>query len=277
MLRIATSGWVGVRIASANVSVQRATPASSSLVSDGNCGRLRRIRIACPLSSVTALTSAMIAPPLLRIGSTSIGFAVNRTPATPHRPDETGPRAWRRQRKTSGSNRRCCAWRRPRHRRRRLAEGGAVSAGGAAAAGVSFGFCGGSATATGAGFACSAFGASVASALQAARQSGASAVRRPSARSGLISILASLADVSRGRRHDLAGLPRWRRRLGQRAGHAGMAAAGARPAPPRPGGTPRRRPSATALAAAAFAGACEASAAAAAAPGVSPAAGRRRR
>ena len=48
-------------------------------VSDGICGRLRRIRIACPFSSGSRVTSAMIDPPLARIGSTSIGLVESNT------------------------------------------------------------------------------------------------------------------------------------------------------------------------------------------------------
>ena len=82
MLRIATSGCAGVRIVSANVSVQFVPLAWSSPVSEGICGRLRRMRIACPLSSGNRLTSAMIEPPLLRIGSTSIASVESNTSHT---------------------------------------------------------------------------------------------------------------------------------------------------------------------------------------------------
>ncbi len=82
MLRIATSGWVGVCIASAKVTVHFDAPAWSSPFSDGICGRLRRMRIAWPLASGTRLTSATIDPPLPRIGSISIGFSASNTSQT---------------------------------------------------------------------------------------------------------------------------------------------------------------------------------------------------
>jgi hypothetical protein len=82
MFRVATSGCVGVCIVSANVTVQLEPAGRSSPVSDGICGRLRRMRIACPLSSGIELTSAMREPPLLRIGSASIGFVVSNTSHT---------------------------------------------------------------------------------------------------------------------------------------------------------------------------------------------------
>jgi len=44
-----------------------------SLSSEGICGRLSRMRMAWPFSSGSRLTSPMMAPPLARIGSTSIG------------------------------------------------------------------------------------------------------------------------------------------------------------------------------------------------------------
>ena len=115
MLRITVSGSGGACIVSAKVSVQFVPSARPSLVSEGICGRLRRMRIACPFSSGSRLTSAMMAPPLARIGSTSIGWS-DRTPATRCRRGETAPRASPWQRRTSRAGRRCPAWRRPRRR-----------------------------------------------------------------------------------------------------------------------------------------------------------------
>ena len=83
-------------------------PVRPSLSSDGICGRLRRMRMAWPFSSGNRLTSPMMAPPLARIASTSIG-PVGRTPATPCRRGGTGPPASARQRKTSRADRRCRA------------------------------------------------------------------------------------------------------------------------------------------------------------------------
>ena len=64
----------------------------SSLVSECICGRLRRMRIACPFSSGMRLTSPMIAPPLARIGSTSSGFGESNTSHTvsPRRNEAAG-------------------------------------------------------------------------------------------------------------------------------------------------------------------------------------------
>jgi hypothetical protein len=80
--RITPSGCGGVSIVSAKVSVQFVPPPSPTLVSEGSCGRWRRMRIAWPFSSGNWLTSAMTAPPLLRIGSTSIGFMESNTSHT---------------------------------------------------------------------------------------------------------------------------------------------------------------------------------------------------
>ena len=82
MFRTTTSGCGGVCIVSANVSVQFALPDWPSPVSEGICGRLRRMRIACPFSSGTWLTSEMRAPPLARIGSISTGFVESNTSHT---------------------------------------------------------------------------------------------------------------------------------------------------------------------------------------------------
>ena len=94
-------------------------PSRLSLSSEGICGRLRRMRIAWPFSSGTRLTSPMMAPPLARIGSISMGWS-GRTPATRCRRGGTAPRASAWQRKMSRAGRRCraaprrqqtCRWR----------------------------------------------------------------------------------------------------------------------------------------------------------------------
>src|SRR5258706_14427587 len=82
MLRIAASGCVGVSIVSENVTVQFPPGAPPSPASEGICGRLRRIRIAWPVSSGSWLTSDTIEPPWLRIGSISIGFTESNTSHT---------------------------------------------------------------------------------------------------------------------------------------------------------------------------------------------------
>ena len=107
MLRIATSGCVGVCIVSAKVSVQFAPPACSSPVSEGICGRLSRMRIACPLSSGSRLT----------LGDDRAALAadrldIDRLGGIEHQPQGIGAAKQRRRRrggkrKTSGAGRRC--------------------------------------------------------------------------------------------------------------------------------------------------------------------------
>ena len=83
MFRSTVSGSGGVWPRSAKVSVHSAPLARPSLSSEGICGRLRRMRMAWPFSSGSRLTSPMMAPPLARIGSTSIG--VGMVEHQPHR------------------------------------------------------------------------------------------------------------------------------------------------------------------------------------------------
>ena len=92
MLRITVSGCGGACTLSAKISVQLAPLERSSLVSECICGRLRRMRIACPLSSGMRLTSPMMAPPLARIGSTSSGAVESNTSQTvsPRRNEAAG-------------------------------------------------------------------------------------------------------------------------------------------------------------------------------------------
>ena len=82
MFRITASGCVGVSMASAKVTVQFTPPGWSSPVSEGNWGRLRRMRIACPFSSGMTLTSAMTDPTWPRMGSTSIGLVESNSSHT---------------------------------------------------------------------------------------------------------------------------------------------------------------------------------------------------
>ena len=79
MLRIATSGCVGICSVSENVTAHFAPAVRSSPSSEDICGRLRRIRIAWPFSSGSRLTSDMIDPPWLRIGSISSGSTESNT------------------------------------------------------------------------------------------------------------------------------------------------------------------------------------------------------
>ena len=77
----------------------------SSPVSEGICGRLRRMRIACPLSSGKRLTSAMTDAALA-----ADRLDIDRLCGIEHQPHRIGAtkqcrRAWRRQRKTSRSGR----------------------------------------------------------------------------------------------------------------------------------------------------------------------------
>ena len=73
MLRATDRGCGEACTLSAKVIVQSVPLARSSVDKECICGRLRRKRIACPLSSGSRLTSPMIAPALARIGSTSSG------------------------------------------------------------------------------------------------------------------------------------------------------------------------------------------------------------
>ena len=82
MLRTATKGSGGACMVSAKVSVQMDPPSLSSPLKEGNCGRLRRMRTACPFGIDRLLTSATSAPPLLRIGSMFTGFAESNTSHT---------------------------------------------------------------------------------------------------------------------------------------------------------------------------------------------------
>ena len=92
MLRNTINGCGGACIFSASASVQAVPLPRSSLVSECNSGRLRRMRIAWPFSSGKRLTSPTIAPPLARIGSTSSGFFESNTSQTvsPRRNDAAG-------------------------------------------------------------------------------------------------------------------------------------------------------------------------------------------
>ena len=106
MLRIATSGC-GRR--AHRVGEGQRPARAAGLVIAGQRRHLRAVEADAdrlPLVQRQRLTSAMIAPPLLRIGSTSIGLA-DRTPATPCRRDGTTPPASARRRRTSGAGRRC--------------------------------------------------------------------------------------------------------------------------------------------------------------------------
>ena len=82
MLRNTVSGSGGAWPRSAKVSVHSVPLARPSLSNEGICGRLRRMRIACPFSSGSRLTSPMMDPPLARIGSTSIGVVWSNTSHT---------------------------------------------------------------------------------------------------------------------------------------------------------------------------------------------------
>ena len=82
MFRSTISGSGDAWPRSAKVSVHSAPLARPSLSSEGICGRLRRRRMAWPFSSGSRLTSPMMAPPLARIGSISIGLAWSNTSHT---------------------------------------------------------------------------------------------------------------------------------------------------------------------------------------------------
>ncbi len=110
MLRITTSGCCGDCIVSAKVSIQCAPPLSSP-VSEGICGRLRRMRTACPLSSGNRLTSAISAPP-----PAADQVDIDRLQGIEHQPHRIGAAKQRR--------------RRSRRKRERHAQGVAVPPGG---------------------------------------------------------------------------------------------------------------------------------------------------
>ena len=102
MLRSTVSGS-GAHLAAIgkrSLSVHSVPLARPSLSSEGICGRLRRMRMACPFSSGSRLTSPMMDPPLARIGSISIGAGL-----VEHHPHGVGPaeqRRGRRRRKGEG-------------------------------------------------------------------------------------------------------------------------------------------------------------------------------
>ena len=205
MLRIATSGCVGVCIVSAKVSVQLAPPAWSSPVSEGICGRLRRMRIACPLSSGNRLTSAMIEPALA-----ADRLDIDRLCGIEHQPHRIGAAKQCRGRGGGKGKRQAQAVAASRGvnrgagRRAAVAGGGLVSAGGSDAARVIF--CGGrrgAAARPGAGV---SFGGARARRFRRGRY-----FRR---RLGLDLDIGLLGDRLRRRRRDLAGLPRCRRFIG---------------------------------------------------------------
>ena len=92
MLRITLSGCGGASTLSPKVSVQLAPLSRSSELSDCICGRLRRMRIACPFSSGSRLTSPISAPALTRIRSTSSDLVESNTnqTASPRRNEAAG-------------------------------------------------------------------------------------------------------------------------------------------------------------------------------------------
>ncbi|MGE5268457.1 MAG: hypothetical protein ACM3JG_02170, partial [Thiohalocapsa sp.] len=92
MLRTTISGCGEASTLSAKVRIHLLPGEDASVLNVCICGRLRRMRIACPLSSIMRLTSPMMAPPLARIGSRSIGCLESNTSHTvsPRRNEAAG-------------------------------------------------------------------------------------------------------------------------------------------------------------------------------------------